>query len=314
MTKGKPKDRAKDKDKPKKSSTAIVVSRPSTVAKSDQQPTSVLAIIARAASDPKCDPGKMRELLQMQKEIDAEEARRAFTAAFLALTQDLPTITADKRIVIREKTSTGQRDGRVIQSTPYASYNAILKVLKPILQKHGFTLSFSTEPSGDRLLVRGYLDHVRGGQRTTAFPLPAETSGSKNNIQGWGSSQSYGMRYCTRALLNIISHAPEDADTDGAVPIPDKSNRKPVDGAAEISADDIDSPEPQKPKSLSVEQSAELVSLINESGVGIERFLSKYMINAVIDLDPKHLEDAKTACRNYAKHAADAKKKATANV
>jgi hypothetical protein len=40
-----------------------------------------------------------------------------------------------------------------------------------------------------------------------------DSSGGKNNIQGMGSSFSYGKRYTTTALLNIVT---EGEDDDGA--------------------------------------------------------------------------------------------------
>lgn len=59
------------------------------------------------------------------------------------------------------------------------------------------------------------LEHVGGSSRSTRFRLTADSTGGKNNQQGWGSSQQYGMRYNMIALLNIVSEAPQDADNDG---------------------------------------------------------------------------------------------------
>ncbi|OFX05673.1 MAG: hypothetical protein A3E78_03250 [Alphaproteobacteria bacterium RIFCSPHIGHO2_12_FULL_63_12] len=283
---------AKPNPKKNKRSTALAVHNPQPPA----APRSFLEVIMRAVADPRCDTGKMRELLAMQKEINDEEARKAFTADFMALTDDLPAITADRTIEIRKKGPDGERTGAIIQSTPYVTFNAMMNVLKRPLKIHGFSLSYATEPSADgtRLIVWVYLDHVRGHQRKTAFPLPAETSGSKNNVQGWGSAQSYGMRYGTRALLNIISRAPEDADTDGVV--------EPVKTVGE------DEPKQTEKIGLTFDQSVALVGKIGkkeDGGVGIERFLEKYGIKAVIDLPPALYADACKACDDY-KVAADA--------
>jgi ERF superfamily protein len=279
----------KAKPKKKKKSTALAVHKPQLPA----APRSFLEVIMRAVADPRCDTGKMRELLAMQKEIDAEEARKAFTFDFMALTDDLPIITADRKIEIIKKGSDGQRvKGRdpIEQSTPYTSFNKMMDVLKRPLKAHSFSLSYSTEPSADgtRLIVWVYLDHVRGHQRKTAFPLPAETSGSKNNVQGWGSAQSYGMRYGTRALLNIISQAPEDADTDGRV--------EPVKTIDEVEAKQIE------PTKITLDQCTALVAKIGKpetGGVGLDKFLEKYGVKAVIDLPPGLYPDACKACDDY---------------
>jgi hypothetical protein len=257
--------------KPKtKKSTAIAVHQPQAPA----QQKNVLQIIADVAARPDANPTVMRELLDMQKEIMADQAKRDFNAAFIALQAELPTIRRDGRIEVREKDPrTGSREhGRVQQSTPYATFNAIMTTIKPLLVKHGFALSFSTEPAGERLLVRGLLEGY-GHERTTAFPLPAETSGSKNNVQGWGSSMSYGKRYCTIALLNIISEAPEDRDTDGE---PNRGSLKAAKGGGFV-----DVPETIPVSEAQVE---ELKIAMEDARVSETNFCKHFGIQKVADL------------------------------
>ena len=191
----------------KKTGTAVAVAKPL----DNGAPMNMLSVLANAASDPKCEPAKMRELYAIHKEMAQDQAKIEFVQDFAGLQAENLHINAKGKIVIPPK------DGKAGQSTPYAKFNDINKAIKPLLQKHGFTLSFETEPSPDgaRLIVKGLLAHKGGHQRTTAFPLPAEVSGSKNNVQGWGSSMSYGKRYCTIALLNLTSEAMEDRDDDG---------------------------------------------------------------------------------------------------
>lgn len=237
-------------------------------------PVNMLAVIAKAAADPNVNPDKMRALLDLQKEIMAEEARISFTAAFIEMQAELPTITADGRIVIEGK------PGKRGQNTPYAKFSTINSVVKPILKKHGFSLSFSAAPSpdGTRLNVLGYLDHVRGHQRSTTFPLPAETSGSKNNVQGWGSTFSYGKRYAAIALLNIVSEAKEDADTDG------RSFKEMDDASATISN----------------AQKTKLEKAIEFCGVGLDKFCHHYNITATTELPAAMFNEAMKACQDFA--------------
>ena len=258
------------KTKAKKKSTAVAVHQPQAPA----QQKNVLQIIADVAARPDANPTVMRELLDMQKEIMADQAKRDFNAAFIALQAELPTIRRDGRIEVREKDPrTGSREhGRVQQSTPYATFNAIMTTIKPLLVKHGFALSFSTEPAGERLLVRGLLEGY-GHERTTAFPLPAETSGSKNNVQGWGSSMSYGKRYCTIALLNIISEAPEDRDTDGE---PNRASLKAAKGGGFV-----DVPETIPVSEAQVE---ELKIAMDDARVSETNFCKHFGIQKVADL------------------------------
>src|SRR5882672_4680927 len=54
------------------------------------EPTNFLGVIVRAAADPRTDPTKMQALLNMQTQIEDREAQKAFTAAFIALQEELP--------------------------------------------------------------------------------------------------------------------------------------------------------------------------------------------------------------------------------
>ena len=238
-------------------------------------PANMLEIIAAAAANPKVDTDKMRALLEMQKEIRAEEARMSFTRAFIKLQADLPVIDAKGRIVIEGK------PGRRGQSTPYATFNEIHRVTKPFLKDNGFALSFEPDlgPEG-RIIMRGHLDHVDGHSKTCAIPLPLETSGSKNNVQGVGSSISYGKRYATISLLNIVSHAAEDADLDGHSP------DQIVDRVATV-------------KTIDKKQLDILVKAIGEAGATATMVCEKYGVDDLADLPLGSLQPAHDALARF---------------
>jgi hypothetical protein len=257
-------------------SKAVAVHQP----KADPpQPKSMLQIIAEAVVTPGFDKDSMRALLDMQKEIVAEERKQSFDAAFIALQSELPVINKDGKIEIR-------KDGRLLQSTPYATFENIMDVVQPFLTKHGFGLSFETQSSGDRLLVRGHLIG-HGHERHTEFPLPAEASGSKNNVQGWGSSLSYGKRYCTIALLNIRSRALQDADTDG---FPGDFQRSKGGGLTEAVP---------KPEVLTDIEARDLRELMDECGVDTSTLCRHFGIDKVADLPRRLLTTAAKDCRDY---------------
>lgn len=241
-------------------------------------PQNMLAVIAQAASNPAVDVAKMQALLDMQAALEKEQARKAFTEAFVQMQAQLPEIRTDGRIEIRAKDNAGQRTGEVQQATPYATFQNIMRVVRPILSEHGFALSFSTEPGADgRISVNGILDHVQGHQRTTQFPLPAETSGSKNNVQGWGSSLSYGKRYATISLLNIVSNSKEDEDRDGHAEV------------ALVSADGI----------------VTLKEKLQAAGLTEAKFCEGFKIKAIGALPEREYEEAIRRIERFAKLAAE---------
>jgi hypothetical protein len=214
-----------------------------------------------------------------------------FHAAFLQMHAELPVINKDGRIVIAAKSGaspSGRQSGK--QDTPYATLPNIQKNTDPILRKHGFTLITTPEPGADGvgILMHGELSFVCDTQygrlvhhKRCAIPAPLETGGSKNNVQGVGSSLSYTRRFVRLTLLDIISEAKEDKALDD-------------DGKA------ASGPASKPPPKINKEQVDTLVKLIVSCGVSRETFCAKYDIETVRDLLAKDYEDAVAACNNYA--------------
>lgn len=165
--------------------------------------TAIIQVIERAASNPDVDIDKMERLLQMQERILARNAEAAFNTALAQMQNELP--------VIDENGSIKGRDGRV--QSKYAKFEDINEAVKPIMRQYGFAISFRTAFEGGEVVVTGVLTHEGGHREQSAVKLPADASGNKNNVQGWGSSISYGKRYTMNALLNITSRG---EDNDGA--------------------------------------------------------------------------------------------------
>lgn len=272
---------------PKMEARAIAVATDMPLAAADQAPTNFLAVIARAAGDPRCDTAKMQSLLDMQRQIEDREAKKSFTRDFIALQKLLPTINRDGKIEVRKKDSSGERTGPLQQSTPYATYPAIMQIVKPLLDDHGFAIAHAIEPAPDgKIYVVSTLGHVDGHEKVSRFPLPAETSGSKNNVQGWGSSQQYGMRYNAIALLNIVSQAPQDRDHDGH-----QGNFKAAKGGGFV---DVEST-----RLVSPAEADKLIELIEWCGVPRAKFLEHYGITKVQQLPADLFPAAQKACEDF---------------
>jgi hypothetical protein len=255
-------------------------------------PQNIAQAIIQLAKDPDVDPAKLKVIAELQIQLEEREAKKAFTRAFNALQAELPSITKDGLI----DHTKGNEDDRTARGnkrmkTRFATYPNIMGVCRPLLKKHGFTLSNVIEPSDDstRIVVVGYLEHVDGHARISRFPLGIDDTGKKNNQQGWGSAQQYGMRYNAIALLNIVSEAPQDLDNDGY-------SRKPS---------DADDPISSGPERVSEEQAMALRDAIEACGVTMQTFFKKFRVQHAADL-PAHLfKEAMTACANYKKAKAD---------
>lgn len=198
-----------------------------------EEPQSMLQVIAKAASDPACDVQKMQALLDMQDRLLARDARMAFTRDFVAMQIELPIINARGEITNRSNE---------VQSR-YAKWEDFNTVIKPILARFNFVLSFRTESEGEKLKTTAVLMHAQGHSEDSSITLAADTSGSKNGVQALGSSGSYGKRYTAFPLLNITVHGEDDDGQAGGT------------------------------KRISAEQIAEIRKLIVEAKTTEEKFL-----------------------------------------
>lgn len=167
----------------------------------------IIDMIERAARDPSVDLDKMERLFAMKERMDASRAKQEFLAAFSELQRELPAVA---------KRGKGHND------KTYARFEDVIDTAKPHLADHGFSLSFRLEHSEKTIKITGVLGHASGHSESTDIVLPADASGSKNAVQAWGSSVSYGKRYVALTLLGI---ATED-DDDGKKA--DQSNSAPV--------------------------------------------------------------------------------------
>lgn len=195
-----------------------VAIRQTTAPAPTDETTAFLQTIERMAVNPDVDIEKLKALMAMRKEFLAEKQRVAFDAAFAEMQPELPTIDRNGRIVVFSKADrdVGKTDGKPIQNTPYALFEDINEAARPILARHGFGLSFRTGAAPDgKLRITGILSHKDGHRETDFIDLQHDSTGSKNAVQAVGSSVSYGKRYTTINLLNIVSRAPQERDDDG---------------------------------------------------------------------------------------------------
>lgn len=164
-----------------------------------QESSAMLSVIERVATNPDADIAKLEKMLDMQERILTRNAMVAFNAAMAEMQSDIPVIAKSGAIVVN-----GQ------ERSKYARFDDIMKVIKPVLQQHGFAVSFRTESGEGMVKVTGILMHREGHREETSMSLPLDNSGSKNTVQAIGSSTAYGKRYVLCALLNIATGDEDD--------------------------------------------------------------------------------------------------------
>ena len=177
---------------------------------------------------------QLAQLLALQERWEASEARRAFFAALAAFSSECPAVMPKDATV-----DFTNKDGRRTHYK-HASFGAILQTVRPILSRHGLSLSFSvSQEHGVTVTTR--LAHVAGHVETVTISAPADVSGNKNPIQAIESTVTYVSRYGTVAILGLTSGEDSDDDAQSAydrpeyrpVPAAERKTRKPAAKKAE---------------------------------------------------------------------------------
>jgi hypothetical protein len=163
--------------------------------------STLLRIIERSAADPNAPIERLDRLATLYERMVAREAETKFNAALVKMQPRLP--------VLEERGQITGPDGQV--RATYATWEDTVEVVRPILARYGFSLSFKPGRSPKGVpTVSGVLRHEAGHKEAAEIELPADTSGDKNPVQAVGSTMSYGQRYVAKMLLGLISRGEDD--------------------------------------------------------------------------------------------------------
>jgi ERF superfamily len=136
-----------------------------------------------------------------QERLLAREAEREFSTAFAKMQPTLPVIDENGAIL--------GPDGEPVAT--YATWEDTVEAIRPVLARHGFSLSFvpGRSPNGHPT-VTGVLRHRGGHKEVGELELPPDPTAGKNAVQAIGSALSYGQRYVARMLLSLTSRGGDD--------------------------------------------------------------------------------------------------------
>lgn len=165
----------------------------------------LMAIISRAATDPTLDVAKLQALLDVKKQWEADEARKAFVASLSAFKANPPAIAKNKRV--RFESQKGVTDYL------HATLDNVCDIIGAALAKHGLSFRWETAQSDTGAIkVTCVLMHVLGHAERVSLVGSPDQSGGKNAIQAVGSTVTYLQRY---TLLAATGMATGEQDDDG---------------------------------------------------------------------------------------------------
>ena len=161
---------------------------------------SPVAIIREAIASGK-SPEFLRELLNVRRDWEADEARKAF---------NLSVSEFQRRAPIIEK-------GDKAYDKQYARMDRIWREIRPLLTELGLSVTWQICELRDTLChVEGQLRHRDGhGERLTQdIPMPELIKG-QNKAQQMGSAATYARRYALTAALGLVSGDDDDGHAAG---------------------------------------------------------------------------------------------------
>jgi hypothetical protein len=161
------------------------------------------------------------------------------------------------------------RNAKGHNSKAYADFSAIARAVDPIISRHGLSYRFRTAQT-DRISVTCILSHKDGHFEETTLAGPADTSGNKNAIQAIGSTLTYLQRYSLVQALGLAAAHDDDGKSAGD------------DGL------------------ITAEQANSLGEKIDEVGADIERFCSRWKIDALMQMPAGKFKEAMASLDRFA--------------
>lgn len=165
----------------------------------------IMAVIARAASDPTMDVEKMERLFALKERQDAQLREQAFNHALAKAQEECPQII---------------RRGVAHNNIKFAKLEHIDVSIRPIIAKYGLSIEFDTQPvpgSDKSTNVSATMRHVMGYSKSHNLVVPDDAGGAKNAIQARTSAISYARRTLTKNWLNIVECGEDDNGNGGTV-------------------------------------------------------------------------------------------------
>lgn len=167
-----------------------------------QQPMHPLVSMAMS-SGTEMTPENLGKLLDVQRDWEADQARKAYSAAMVKFRSICPNIGKDANV--NYKSSKG------ITNYDHETLNGIMKTITPALSECGINPTYRTGVEGATIIVTCRITHELGHYEETSLPAAADTSGGKNAIQGIGSTVTYLQRYTLKAMLGLSAGHDDDA-------------------------------------------------------------------------------------------------------
>ena len=160
------------------------------------------AVLMQMLTNPDIPADKMEVVMKMRREVLGDQAREAFMEHFAALSAELPQVERDGTVAL-------VKDGREVGRYAFTTIENMDTILRPLLAKHGFAISFASVDNKESITITGTLSGW-GWERTSTYTLPPDAGPGRNALQARGSSRRYAKRYIVDDLVNVVRKGKDD--------------------------------------------------------------------------------------------------------
>lgn len=243
------------------------------IERTEEQPRQALTAVTPAqmllmAYERGADLDKLQQLMDLQLQWEANQARKAYVVAMSEFKKNPPTILKNRHVEFQTSKGTTKYD----HADLFAVCDAVIEGLSNV----GIHHSWEPDQSIPGIIkITCVLTHVDGHSTRTPLQSPHDDSGGKNGIQGMASAAQYLERY---TLLMACGLATKGTDDDG---------RK-AGGRAET---------------ITEKQAADLQAKATEVGANMEGFLKFLGVEELGDLQAKKFKAALQALADRAQGA-----------
>lgn len=165
--------------------------------------TSMMSMVRELALDERIDAAKLETVMRVANQQQDREREIQFYQDKNRAVRDMPMIRKDGRIVILDKQHPEDMSKARVQGH-FEKWPDVQAAITPVLDRYHLTLTHKIDHADGQTVVIAVLTHDNGYREESGpMRLPLDTSGGKNNVQGAGSSQTYGMRYTARAICGL---------------------------------------------------------------------------------------------------------------
>jgi ERF superfamily len=159
-----------------------------------------------AAITHKTDMSTIKDLMELRDRINRERAEKEYRAAMAKFQAECPIIVKSTAVLNKDEKTTRYK---------YAAIDKIIEVVKPILQKHGFSYQIKSETisqpfAGIKAIAIAH--HLGGHSEQSEFSTPIDEKAYMTLPQIWLSAQSFARRI---AFCNLFGIMTGEADVDG---------------------------------------------------------------------------------------------------